>query len=101
MCIKKQSKKAAKRDNPAINNPTNTTFRIPDAKLHVPMVALSTEDGNELLEQLKTGFIWIIKRNKYKWEMSIQAKNNNLNYLIHQHLLRRIVIIVIVIVITS
>ena len=55
--LRSKGKKAAKRDNPAINNPTNTTFRIPDAKLHVPVVALSTEDGNELLEQLKTGFI--------------------------------------------
>ena len=35
-----------------------------------------------LLEQLKTGFKRTITWNKYRSEMSNQAKNNNLNYLI-------------------
>ena len=35
------------------NNPTNATFKITDTKLYVPVVALSTEDDNKLLEQLK------------------------------------------------
>ena len=45
--------------NPAVvtvNNPTNATFKITDTKLYVPVVTLSTEDDNKLLEQLKTGF---------------------------------------------
>ena len=36
----------------------------------------------KLLEQLKTGFKRTIKWNKYRSEMTNQAKNNNLNYLI-------------------
>ena len=46
------------------------------------MVTLSAENDNKRLEQLKTGFKRTIKRNKYRSEMSDQAKNNNLNYLI-------------------
>ena len=45
--------------NPAvagINNPTNATFAITDCKLYVPVVILSAENDNKLLEQLKTGF---------------------------------------------
>ena len=40
----------------AVNNLTNTTFEIKDTKLYVPVVTLSTEDDNRLLEQLKSGF---------------------------------------------
>ena len=36
----------------------------------------------QLLEQLKTGFKRTIQWNKYRSQMSIQPKNNNLNYLI-------------------
>ena len=48
----------------------------------VPVVTLSAENDNKLLEQLKTGFKRTIKWNKYTSEMSNQTKNNNLNYLI-------------------
>ena len=65
-----------------INNPTNVTFKIKDTKLYVPVVSLSAENDNNLLEQLKTGFKRTIKWNKYRSEMSNQTKNNNLNYLI-------------------
>ena len=58
----------------AINNPTNATFKITDTKFHVPVVTLTTEDGNKLLEQLKTGFKRTIKWNKYRLEMTNQAK---------------------------
>ena len=71
--------------NPAvdeINNPTNATFKTKDTNLYVPVVTLSAENGNKLLEQLKTGFRRTIKWNKYRSEMSNQTKNNNLNYLI-------------------
>ena len=67
---------------PAINAPTNATFQIKDTKLYVPVVTLSTENDEKLLEQLKTGFKRTIKWNKYRSEMTNQTKNNNLNYLI-------------------
>ena len=36
-----------------INNPTNAVFKITDCKLYVPVVTLSAENDNKLLEQLK------------------------------------------------
>ena len=50
--------------------------------MNVPVVTLSAENDNKLLEQLKTGFKRTIQWNKYRSEMSNQTKNNNLNYLI-------------------
>ena len=63
----------AKENNPArpaINAPTNSTFKITDTKLYFPLVTLSNEDYSKLLEQLKTGFNRTIKWNKYMSEMS-------------------------------
>ena len=65
-----------------IDNPENTIFEIADIKLYVPLVTLSKENDKKLLEQLKSGFERTIKWNKYRSQMTIQAKNNNLNYLI-------------------
>ena len=65
-----------------INSPTSAKFEITDCKLHVPVVTFSAENDNKLLEQLKSGFRITIKWNKYMSQMSIQNKNNNLNYLI-------------------
>ena len=65
-----------------INNPTDATFTLKDIKLYVPVVTLSAENDNKLLEQLKTGFKRTIKWKKYRSEMSNQTKTNNLNYLI-------------------
>ena len=48
----------------AIDNPTSTTFKIADTTLYVPVVTLSTEDDNNLLEQLKSRFKRSIKWNK-------------------------------------
>ena len=45
----------------AINNPTNAEFSITDCKLYVPVVTLSAENENKLLEQLKTGLPTIIE----------------------------------------
>ena len=72
--LQKQEKK--------IDAPTNATFKITDTKLFVPVVTLSTEDDNNFLEQLKSGFKRTIKWNKYRSEMTNQTKTNNLNYLI-------------------
>ena len=68
--------------NPAIVAPTELEFQITDTKLYVPVVTLSKENDTKLLEQLKTGFKRTIKWNKYRSQMTIQSKNNNLNYLI-------------------
>ena len=50
--------------------------------MYVPVVTLSAENDNKLLEQLKSGFRITIKWNKYISQMCNQNKNNNLNYLI-------------------
>ena len=57
-------------------SPTGATFKITDTKLYVPVVTLSTEDDKKLLEQSRTGFKRTIKWNKYRSEMTNQAKNN-------------------------
>ena len=46
---------------PAINAPTNVTFKITDTKLYVSVVTLSTKDNNNSLKQLKSGFKETIK----------------------------------------
>ena len=65
-----------------ITSPENAKFEITGCKLYVPVVTLSAENDNKLLEQLKSGFRRSIKWNKYMSQMSNQNKNNNLNYLI-------------------
>ena len=47
-----------------IRTPTGATLKITDTKLYVPVVTLSTEENNKLLEQLKAGFKTTIKWNK-------------------------------------
>ena len=65
-----------------IDNPENAIFQITDTKLYVPVVTLSKENDTKLLEQLKTGFKRTMKWNKYRSQITIQPKNNDLNYLI-------------------
>ena len=66
----------------ATESPTSAKFEIADCKLYVPVITLSAENNNKLLEQLKSGFRITIKWNKYMSQMSSQNKNYNLNYLI-------------------
>ena len=66
----------------AVDNTTNGTFKVTDTKLYVSVVTFSTEDDNNFLEQLKSGFKITIKWNKYRSEMANQTKTNHLNYLI-------------------
>ena len=47
------------------NSPTDAKFEITDCKLYVPVVTLSAENDNKLLEKLKLGFRITIKWNKY------------------------------------
>ena len=68
--------------DPATVAPSGATFQITDTKLYVPVVTLSKENDTKLLEQLKPGFKKTIKSNKYRSQMTIQPKNNNLDYLI-------------------
>ena len=64
-----------------INNLIGPHFKIKDTKLYVPVVTLSIQNNNTLLEQLKTGFKRTIKWNKHRSKMSSRTENNNLNYL--------------------
>ena len=68
--------------DPAIVASSGAKFKITDTKLHVPVVTLSKENDTKILEQLKSGFKRTIKQNKYRSKMTIQPRNNNLNYLI-------------------
>ena len=47
-----------KREIPAQrdNSSTGATFKVTDTKLYVPVVTLSAQEDNKLLEQLKTRF---------------------------------------------
>ena len=54
---------------PSIAALTGATFKITDTKLYVPVFTLSAQDDNKVLEQLKTGFKKIIKRNKYRFKL--------------------------------
>ena len=74
--------RVAEGNNPAIADPAGATFKIIDSKLHVPVVTLSTQDDNKLIEQLKTEFKRTIKWKKYRSEITNQNKTGNLNYLI-------------------
>ena len=38
------------------DSPESAAFKIKDSKLYVPVVNLSAQNDNKLLEQLKTGF---------------------------------------------
>ena len=83
--ISEATRDAALDANPAVavaNNPESPTFKITDTKLYVPVVTLSAEDDNILLEQLKTRFKRTIKWNKYRSEMTNQTRTNTLIHLI-------------------
>ena len=82
--MEKRLIRVAQEGNPAVysDSPESAAFKIKDCKLYLPIVTLSAENDNKLLDQLKTGFRRTIKWNKYRSEMSNQTKNNNLNYLI-------------------
>ena len=82
--ITTQAAVAAQGNNPAIpaiNAPTNATFKKPQTTV-VLVVTLSIENDNNFLKQLKSGFKRTIKWNKYRSELTSQTKTNNLDYLI-------------------
>ena len=70
--MEKRLVRAAQGDNPAVygDSPESAPFKIKDCNLYVPVVTLSAENDNKLLEPLKTGLKRTIKWNKYRSEMS-------------------------------
>ena len=72
--------------SPAADRPvrqtTKVTFQINNAKLYVPVVTFSIHDNIKLLENIKQGFKRTISWSKYRFQITTQPKNNNLNYLI-------------------
>ena len=58
----------------------NATFAVTDTKLYVPVVTLSSQDNEDLLPQLKSGFKRAINWNKYL--SKALAQNPSLNYLV-------------------
>ena len=50
----------------AVAGADSATFKITDAKLYLPVVTLSTEDGGKLLNQLSEGFKRPVYWNKYR-----------------------------------
>ena len=67
---------------PVNHPPTELNFKTTDIKLYIPVVTLWKDNDIKLLEHLKTGFKRTIKCNKYRSQMTVQPRNNNLNYLI-------------------
>ena len=60
----------AQGNNPAIINPKDSKFQR--TKLYVPVVTLSKENDEKLLEQLKSGLKGTVKWKKYKSQITIQ-----------------------------
>ena len=60
----------------------NPTFTITETTLYVPVVALSTQNNEKLLLQLKSGFKRTISWSKYLAKPELLAQNANLNHLI-------------------
>ena len=63
-----------------------TTFAITDTKLYGPVLTLSTQDHAKFLQQLKSCFKITISWNKYQSEVTIEAPNPYLDYLIYENL---------------
>ena len=58
-------------------------FAITDTNLYVPAVTLSTQENTKLLQQLKSGFKWVINWNKYLSKPELIRTNLlNLNHLV-------------------
>ena len=59
-------------------------FKITDAKLHVPIVTLSTKENVNLPKQLSEGFEISVYWNSYQTKpANVIEKRKNLNYLMH------------------
>ena len=59
-----------------------TKFVTNDKKHHVPIVTLSNRNDPKLLKQLKSGFKRTITWNKYQLDVTTEAQNQSLDYLL-------------------
>ena len=59
-----------------------TKFKTTDTKLYIPVVTLSTQDNEKLLQQSKSGFKRTINWNKYQPKVSPERQNQYLDFLI-------------------
>ena len=69
------------------DNITGVYFMITSTNLYVPVVILSINDNIKFLENIKKWFKKTNSWSKYRFEITTQTKNNNLDYLIHLTLL--------------
>ena len=58
-------------------NNGDTTFKITNTKLYVPIVTLSTEDNGKLTKQVNEGFKRSVYWNQYKMEILSEYLDNN------------------------
>ena len=65
----------------SVNNQV-PTFALLDTQLYVPVVTLSTQDNEKLLQQLKSCFKRAINWNKHQSKVTIQKLSRYLSYLI-------------------
>ena len=63
--------------NAADKNNNDTTFKIANTKLYVPIVTLLTEGNSKLTKQLNEGFKISAYWNQYKTEMDSKDLDNN------------------------
>ena len=82
--ISKTAAVAANPPNPAreVTERNSSTFQENNIKLYVLVFTLSKNDNIKFLENIKQGFTRTISWNKQRCEITIQPKNNNLDYLI-------------------
>ena len=59
-----------------------TKFKITDTELYIPVVTLSTQDNEKLLQQLKSGFKRTINWNTYQPKVAPERRNQNFLILI-------------------
>ena len=70
-------------DNPVeATTTTSAIFQINNAKLYVPAITLSVNDNIRFLENIEQWFKRTVSGNKYRSEITTQAKKDNLDYII-------------------
>ena len=61
---------------------TRTTFQTNSTKLYAHVASLSINDNIKVLENLKQGFKRTVSWDKYRYEITKQLRNKNLDYMI-------------------
>ena len=73
------------RADDAISATEATTFTIPNKKLDVPVVPLSTQDNANLLQQLKSGLKEQLARINITQNQKIENQSPTFDHLIHSY----------------